>query len=99
MNIVTFGLRNLQRNYRRSMVAVLSIAFGLLLSSAVRYGVNAADISYQPPNSSGSVPLLIGMDIDKTVVVTILLGVLGIISAYFPARHAARQPVVDSLAH
>lgn len=81
------------------LLVIGGCVLGLVLALLVRWGVNAADLSYQPPNATESVPLLIGVDIGKTLVAVCLLSVLSLISAFFPARCAAHQPVVDSLGH
>jgi ABC-type lipoprotein release transport system permease subunit len=61
--------------------------------------VNAAGLSYTPPNGTGKVLLLVGLDAGKMVFTTLVLGLLGLVAAVFPARRAARQPVTESLAH
>ena len=81
------------------LLVIGGCVLGLVLALLVRWGVNAADLSYQPPNATESVPLLIGVDIGKTLIAVCLLSVLSLVSAFFPARRAAHQPVVDSLGH
>jgi putative ABC transport system permease protein len=77
----------------------IGCAAGLLLTLLVRLGVNAAHISYTPPNGTGRVPLLVGLDAGKMIFTFIVLGALGLVAALFPARRAARRPVTESLAH
>ena len=72
---------------------------GLVLTLLVRLGVNAADITYTPPNGTGKVPLLVGIDGGRMVFTFVVLSLLGLAAAIFPARRAARQPVTESLAH
>lgn len=81
------------------LLVFIGCLLGIVITVAVRIGVNAADISYQPPNSTNKVPFLIGFDIAKTIVTAVILSVLGVISAYFPAWRASRQPIIDSLGH
>lgn len=81
------------------LLVVLGCAIGLLLTLAVRYGVHGLDISYQPPNSTDRVPLLIGLDIGKSAIAASVLSLLGVLAAYVPAWRAARNPIIDSLAH
>lgn len=81
------------------LLVIAGCVLGLALAMLVRWGVNTADLSYQPPNATESVPLLIGLDISKNLMVVIMLSVLSLVSAIFPARRAAHQPVIDSLAH
>lgn len=82
-----------------ALLVVLGCAAGVLLMVAVRWGVNASDISYQPPNGTGRVPLLIGLDLFKCSVAGALLAVLTVVAAYLPAARAAHNPIIDSLAH
>ena len=81
------------------LLVALGCAIGLLLTLAVRYGVHALDISYQPPNSTDRVPLLIGLDMGKSAIAASMLSLLGLLAAYVPAWRAARNPIIDSLAH
>ncbi len=72
---------------------------GLALTLLVRAGVNAADITYVPPNGTGRIPLLVGIDAGKMIFTFVLLAVLGLVASLFPARRAARQAITVSLAH
>lgn len=81
------------------LLVVVGCALGLALTIVVRLGVNAADISYQPPNATDKVPLYIGNDMVKTVISAIMLSIMSVLSAWFPAKRVANRPVVDSLAH
>jgi putative ABC transport system permease protein len=77
----------------------LGCAAGLLLTLLVRSGVNAAGLSYTPPNGTGRVLLLVGLDAGKLAFTAGVLSLLGLVAALFPARRAARRPVTESLAH
>jgi putative ABC transport system permease protein len=77
----------------------IGCGFGLLLTLLARLGVNALHFSYTPPNGSGKVMLLVGLDAGKMLFTGFALGLLGLVAAIFPARRAARQPVTESLAH
>lgn len=81
------------------LLVALGCFAGLVLTLLVRAGVNAAGISYTPPNGSGRVALLVGLDAGRMLFTFTVLGLLGIGSALFPARRAARRPVTESLAH
>lgn len=81
------------------MLVSLGCGIGLLLTIAVRYGVHALEISYQPPNSTDAVPLLIGFDAAKSAIAAAMLSLLGVLAAYVPASRAARSAIIDSLAH
>jgi putative ABC transport system permease protein len=81
------------------LLTLIGCVTGLLLTLLVRWGVNAADISYIPPNSAGRVPLLIDMDIMRTLFTFLLMGVVGTLAAYMPARRAAKKDIIDALGH
>lgn len=81
------------------LLVLLGCVFGLVLTIAVRSGVNAADLSYQPPNATDRVPLYIGLDAGKTVMAAIMLLILSVAAAWLPARRVAHQSVIDSLGH
>lgn len=81
------------------LLVVLGCFGGLALTVLVRLGVNAADITYQPPNSTDKVRLLIGFDVAKVVATALLLGALSVVAAFLPARRAARQLIIDALGH
>lgn len=81
------------------LLVVVGTAVGLLLTALTRYGVNAADIRYVPPGNTTSVPIYIGFDVARTVLAGVVLSVLAIAAAYFPARKAAHHPITESLGH
>jgi putative ABC transport system permease protein len=81
------------------LLSLLGCVSGLALSLLVRWGVNAADISYIPPNSASPVPLLVDIDVARTVFAFILMGLVGTLAAYLPARRAANRDIIDALGH
>lgn len=81
------------------LLVVMGCIVGLLVTLAVRSGVHALNISYLPPNSTDEVPLLIGLDVNKSTAAALMLSLLGVFAAYVPAWRAARSPIIDSLAH
>jgi len=81
------------------LLTLIGCAAGLLITLLVRWGVNAADISYIPPNSAGRVPLLIDLDIMRTLFTFLLMGVVGTLAAWMPARRAAQKDIIDALGH
>ena len=72
---------------------------GLGLTLVVRTIVNNAGISYVPPNSSNVVRLLVDFDVPRMLLAGVAIGTLGALSALLPARQAAREKIIDSLAH
>lgn len=81
------------------LLTLIGCVTGLLIALLVRWGVNAADISYIPPNSASPVPLLVDLDLARTAFTFILMGVVGTLAAYAPARRAARKDIIDALGH
>jgi putative ABC transport system permease protein len=81
------------------LLALLGCAAGLLLTLALRYGINAADITYIPPNATDKVPLTVGLNLRLIGIVAVMLALLGSIAAWLPARRAARQPIIEALGH
>ena len=81
------------------MLTLIGCLTGLLLTFGVRYGINAAHISYTPPNSASPVPLLVDLDLSRTLFTMILMLVVGTLAAYLPARRAAKQAIIDALGH
>lgn len=81
------------------LLTLIGCVMGLLITLGVRWGINWADISYTPPNSASAVPLLIDMDSGRTIFTFILMGVVGTLAAYMPARRAAKKDIIDALGH
>lgn len=82
-----------------ALLVGIGCGVGLALTLLLRLGINALNISYIPPNGTDSVPLLIGIDIIRMLLTFAALVLLGLVAAVFPARFAARQPIIESLAH
>jgi putative ABC transport system permease protein len=45
------------------------------------------------------VPLLVDLDVGRTIFTFILMGVVGTLAAYTPARRAAKKDIIDALGH
>ena len=81
------------------LLTLLGCGLGFILTLAVRWGINVADISYVPPNSVSPVPLLVDLDSGRVAFTFALMGVVGTLAAYMPARRAARKDIIDALGH
>ncbi len=82
-----------------ALLTLLGCITGFLLTLAVKYAIDAANISYVPPNQSGPVPLLVDLDVMSMVLTALAMAGVGALAAWLPARRAARQPIIDSLGH
>jgi len=81
------------------LLTLIGCVVGLLITLGVRWGINVAKISYVPPNSVSPVPLLVDIDSGRVFVTFALMGVVGTLAAYLPARRAARMAIIDALGH
>lgn len=81
------------------LLTLIGCSIGLLLALLVRWGINMADIAYIPPNSASPVPLLVDLDISRSLFTFVLMSVVGSLSAYLPAKRAAKKDIIDALGH
>ena len=81
------------------LLTLIGCGSGLLFTVLVRYGINAANITYIPPNNVSPVPLLVDLDVRRIVFTLLLMGVVSTLAAYLPARRAAKQKIIDALGH
>jgi len=86
-------------SYEASWMAIIGIVVGTILTVLIAMGINAADISYVPPNSSSPVPLQIRLNWPYVAVMSFAVLLLSIVSAMLPAYKAARRSIVDALSH
>lgn len=82
-----------------AMLVLLGCAAGLLLTLAVRAGVNGAGIFYVPPNQTSPVPLLVDLDLARIAFTALMMALVGAFAAWLPSRRAARQPIIEALGH
>jgi putative ABC transport system permease protein len=82
-----------------ALLTLLGCGIGLLLTLGVRWGINAAHISYVHPNETSPVPLLVDLDGRRILATALMLVGVGALAAWLPARRAARQPIIDALGH
>jgi len=81
------------------LLGLIGCAAGLALTLAIGSGLNAAEFSYVPPNSSSKVRLLI--DFEPRIILTALaaLCVFSIVSSFIPARKSAHANITEALRH
>ncbi len=78
-------------------LVLLGCLGGLLLTLAVRYGINASGISCLPSNQTSPVPLLVDLDTARIGFTAAMMAIVGALAAWLPARRSARQPIIDAL--
>ena len=81
------------------LLTLIGCGVGLLITLGVRWGINAANVSYVPPNSVSPVPLLVDLDSGRILFTFVLMSVVGTLAAYLPARRAAKKDIIDALGH
>lgn len=81
------------------LLTLIGCGVGLLVTVGVRWGINAANVSYVPPNSVSPVPLLIDLDSGRILFTFVLMSVVGTLAALLPARRAAKMDIIDALGH
>ncbi len=79
-------------------LGTLGVVLGVAITYLAGAGINGAGITYVPPNSSVSVPLLV--DLQPAVVATVGAAVvtLALLAAALPAWRASRRNIVEALA-
>lgn len=81
------------------LLTLIGCVTGLLITLAVRWGINMANISYVPPSSATPVPLLVDIDTQRVLFTFLLMSVVGTLAAYLPAKRAARMDIINALGH
>jgi len=79
-------------------LAVLGVAVGAAVTYGVAALVNGAGMSYVPPNSSVSVPLLVALQAPVVAAVGAAVVALALLAAALPAWRASRRDIVEALA-
>jgi putative ABC transport system permease protein len=81
------------------VLAALGSALGLVLTIAAGYAINAARLSYVPPSTSDTVPLLVDFVYGRMAAAFLCLVFMAVAAAYLPSAGAARKRIVDALGH
>ncbi len=80
-------------------LGLLGSALGVILTISVHFLMKSMAFTFIPPSSSAEVTLSVQLDIGFMLVLSLLLILLALLSAYFPAKRAAKSPIVDALGH
>jgi putative ABC transport system permease protein len=81
------------------LFGLLGCAGGLGLNVLVWAAIRAARPTYIPPGVSTSVPLIVNLVPQVMAGLALFIVILALFAAILPARRAARQNVVEALAH
>ena len=83
------------------LLGVIGAAAGVLVALIVAYLVNHAGLTWLPPGQADPVPLTVRVWGEPTMMIgtAALLALVAVISAWYPARRAARMLIVDALRH
>ncbi len=83
------------------MLGVIGAALGVVIAIGIASLINRSGLTWTPPGRGDAVPLTIRVWGETRLIVgtTIGLVVVAVISAWWPARRAARMNIVDALRH
>jgi putative ABC transport system permease protein len=80
-------------------LGLIGCLLGVVLSVALGSAINFAHLTYTPPASSSAVPLSLAILPATQALTLILLSLVSMIAACWPARRAAHIEIVDALGH
>lgn len=81
------------------MLGVIGCIVGATLSVVSAQLINLAHITYTPPSSSNVVPLHVGILPGMLAATALVLALVAMLAAFWPARRAAHVEIVDALGH
>lgn len=84
-----------------AVLGAVGAVVGLLAALLFTWAFNAAEFTWVPPSASERIPLVIMLFSEYRLLAgtTVGLVVIAVMSAWLPARRAARLPIVDALRH
>ncbi|WP_035054749.1 ABC transporter permease [Andreprevotia chitinilytica] len=83
------------------LLGAIGAVLGVLVSLALAYLVNHGGLTWTPPGNSDPVPLTVRVwgEVPMIIGTAIGLMVVAVISAWWPARRAAKLEIVEALRH
>lgn len=84
-----------------AVLGMLGSALGVLIALVISAAVNASGLHWIPPSRVDPIPLTVRVwgEWGMMVLTFVALTVVAALSAWLPARGAAKQPIVDALRH
>jgi putative ABC transport system permease protein len=83
------------------LLGVIGAVLGVLIATAIAAFINHSGLTWTPPGRQDAVPLVIRVWGEVNLVIWSVIGLTAIaaISAWWPARRAARMNIVEALRH
>jgi len=83
------------------LLGVIGAALGVVIAIGVASLVNRSGLTWTPPGRGDAVPLTIRVWGETRLIVGTMIGLVlvAVVSAWWPARRAARMNIVDALRH
>jgi putative ABC transport system permease protein len=83
------------------LLGLIGASLGIALSLLISFAINQSGLTWVPPGSMTQVPLTVRVAGEYKLVLTSAIGLMAVatLSAWWPARRAARMNIVDALRH
>ncbi|VAX10590.1 hypothetical protein MNBD_GAMMA25-306 [hydrothermal vent metagenome] len=81
------------------VLGMIGSMVGIIMTLLVHYLIKAMALTFTPPSSTAVVTLNVQLDMGFMLVLSLLLILLALLSAFFPAKRAASSAIVDTLGH
>jgi putative ABC transport system permease protein len=84
-----------------AILGIAGTALGVIVSIVIAMLINNSGITWRPPGWSRDVPLFVRIGGDTALIAAVVIAMLAVVtmSAWWPARRAARLNIVDALRH
>ncbi len=83
------------------LLGLIGATLGIVLSLLISFIINQSGLTWVPPGSMTQVPLTVRVAGEYRLIFTSAIGLMAVatLSAWWPARRAARMNIVDALRH
>jgi putative ABC transport system permease protein len=83
------------------LLGLFGAAIGMLISLVIAFAINHSNLTWLPPGQVDPVPLTVRVWGESGLIfgTTVGLAAIAVVSAWWPARRAARMLIVDALRH
>ena len=80
------------------ILTLFSIAAGFVISTITSYIVNSLNIRFNPPGIAGNMQFVLTPTLSLFVFVSLSIGLIAALAAYFVSRKRANKEIIDLLA-